>query len=164
MRPRTRNRKLSHSTLPKRSLLARDRALHVLSEMRRNPKLSLKHAARLHGIRPETVRKYFPSALKKSSGKFGATKGDRFSATLYIPDAQGNSVAIEARSSKERKQISQYLRDLGRYLRGHRNALAAWYGKKIAGVELVAAGVTIKAIEPALSDFSLYRTFNSGAA
>jgi hypothetical protein len=132
--------------------------------MRRDPSLSLSHAANLQGVKPDTVKKYLPSALKKSNGKFQATKSDRYSATLYIPDAHGNSIAVKTHSSKEREQLSQYLRDLGRYLRGKRDALAPWHGKRVAGVELVTAGRTIAVIEPALSDFSLYRTFNGGAA
>ena len=51
-----------------------------------------------------------------------------------------------------------------RYLRGKRDTLAAWHGKKIAGVKLVTDGRTLAAIEPALSEFSLYRAFNGGAA
>jgi hypothetical protein len=132
--------------------------------MRRDPDLSFTHATKLQGVKPSTVRKYLPAALKKANGKFRATKSDRYAAMLYIPDAQGNSVAVKTRSSKEREQLSHYLRDLGRYLRGKRDALAPWHGKKVAGVELVTAGRTIEAIEPALSDFSLYRTFNGGAA
>lgn len=132
--------------------------------MRHNPSLSLYHAAKADGVKPETVKKHFPLALKTSGGKFRATRSDRYQATLYLPDAHGNSVPLQTRSSRERQQASQYLRDLGRYLRGQKNALAGWHGKKIAGVELVTAGRTIVAIEPALSEFSLYRTFNGGAA
>jgi hypothetical protein len=151
------------SQLSERSYAARDRALHVLSAMRHESNLSLTHAARLQGVKRETIKKYFPSALKKANGKFRATKSDRYTATLYVPDAHGNSVAVKTRSSREREQLGQYLRDLGRYLRGKRDALAPWHRKRIAGVELVTAGRTIVAIEPALSDFSLYRTFNGGA-
>jgi hypothetical protein len=53
------------------------------------------------------------------------------------------------------------LRDIGRAQRGDAKALSKWDGKKIAGVELVTDERTLAAIEPALSDFSLYRTFNS---
>lgn len=155
---------LSSATLSKRSESARDRSLHVLSAMRRDPDLSLSHAAKLQGVKPSTVKKYLPSALKKLDGKFRATRSDRYAATLYIPDAKGNSIPVRTRSSKEREQLSQYLRDLGRYLRGKRGALATWHGKKIAGMELVTAGRTIEGIEPALSDFSLYRTFHGGVA
>jgi len=150
--------------LPERSQSARERALHVIASMRRNPRLSLSHAAKLEGVKVETVKKYMPSALGKANGKFRATKSDCYSATLYVPDAQGNSVAVKTRSSKDREALGQYLRDLGRYLRGKRDALAPWHGKRIAGVELVTSIRTIAAIEPALSEFSLYRTFNSGAS
>jgi hypothetical protein len=146
------------------SYAARDRALHVLAAMRRDPNLSLTHAARLQGVRPETVKKYFPSALKKANAKFRVTKSDRYTEILYIPDAQGNSVAVKTRSSNEREQLSQYLRDLGRFLRGDRDALSTWQGKKVAGFELLTAGRTITAIETELSDFSLYRAFNGGGA
>jgi hypothetical protein len=135
----------------------------VLSAMRRDPKLSLTRAAKLEGIKSSTVKKYFPSALRVSNGKFRVTKGDRYSQTLYVPDSQGNSVPVNTTSSKQRKELSNYLRDLGRYLRGDRNALAQWQGKEIGGIELVTDARTIKVIEPALSDFSLYRTLNGGA-
>jgi hypothetical protein len=154
---------LSIRKLSERSQLARDHALHVLSAMRRDPNLSLARAAKLQGIKSETVKKYFPSALKKSNGKLQVTKGDRFAVTLYVPDVHGNPVPLVTHSSKERKQASEYLRDLGRYLHGKRDALSRWHGKKIAGVELVTAGRTLRAIEPSLSGFSLYRAFNSGA-
>ena len=81
--------------------------------------------------------------------------------TLYIPDAQGNAVAIKTRSSRERSEAGQYLRDIGLALGGDVGALAKWHGKKIAGVELVTDASALAAIEPALSDFSLYRIFNS---
>jgi hypothetical protein len=150
--------------LSQQSEFARDRALHVLAAMRRDSSLSLSRAAKAEGVKPETVKKNFPLALRKSGGKFRTTKSDRFQATLYLPDARGNSVPLQTRSSRERQQASQYLRDLGRYLRGQKNALARWHGKKIAGVELVTAGRTIVVIEPALSEFSLYRAFNGGGA
>ena len=157
-------RKLSNAKLSQRSQSAYDRSLHVLAAMRRDPKLSLTHAAKLQGVKRETVKRYFPSALKQAHGKFRVTKSDRNAATLYIPDARGNSIAVNTRSSKDRQALSRYLRDLGRYLRGSRNALAPWHGKQIAGVALVTAGRTIVGIEPALSEFSLYRAFNGGAA
>jgi len=159
------NRKqgLSHTALPMRSQLARDRALHVVAAMRKDPRLSLARAAKLHGVKQETIKKHLSSALKKKNGKFQVTKSDRYRATLYVPDADGNSVAVNTRSSKEREQLSRYLRDLGRYLRGNREALSTWEGKKIGDLVLVTDGRTLKAIEPALSDFSLYRSLNGGA-
>jgi len=155
---------LSVGSLRERSQAARDRALHVLADMRHDPNLSLTHAAKLQGIKPGTVKKYFPSALKEAQRKFQVTKSDRYAATLYVPDVLGNAVAVKTHSSKERERLGRYLRDLGRYLRGNRDALAEWQGKKIAGVELVTDGRTLATIEAALSGFSLYRAFNGGAA
>lgn len=164
MRRKTKHRTIPLSRLPQRSLAARDRSLHVLASMRHDPKLSLTHAAKLEGVKPDTLRKYFPSALEKTKGKFRATKSDRYTTALYVPDAYGDSVAIKTRSSKDREALGQYLRDLGRYLRGDREALLRWHGRKIAGVELVTDERAIIAIEPALSDFALYRSFNGGMA
>lgn len=152
------------SRLQQRSLAARDRGFHVLAAMRHDPTLSLSHAARLQGIKPETVKKYFPSALEKSSGKYRVTKRDRYPETLYIPDAQGNAIAVKTRSSSDREALGQYLRDLGRYLRGDLDALSRWQGKKVAGIEFVTDERAIMAMEPALSDFALYRAFNGGTA
>jgi hypothetical protein len=167
---RKRQRQAQHSRgllnrhLTQQSELARNRALHVLAAMRRDPYLSLSRAAKLEGVKPETVKRHFSSSLRKSAGKFTATKSDRHVATLYLPDAHGSPIPIPTRSAKERKQASNYLRDLGRYLRGQKNALAKWHGKKIAGVELVTAGRTVVALEPALFDFHIYRVLNGGAA
>lgn len=157
-------RSIPISRLSERSYAARDRGLHVLAAMRDDPTLSLSHAAKLEGVKPETVKNYFPSALKKSNGKLRVTKSDRYTETLYVPDAQGNPVAVKTRSSKDREALGHYLRDLGRYLGGDRDALSRWRGRKVAGVELVTDERAIMAMEPALSDFSLYRTFNSGNA
>jgi hypothetical protein len=153
-------RPLSIGSLPQRSQLTRDRAVHVISAMHRDPTLSLARAAKSQGIKAETVKKYFPSALKKSNGRVRVTKSDRLSVTLYVPDAGGNPVPIVTSSYRDRRQVSRYLRDLGRYLRGERDALAPWHGKKIAGVELVTDSGTLRAIEPALPGFSPYRVIN----
>ena len=132
--------------------------------MRDDPNAFTESRCQAEGVKPETVKKYFPSALQKIERKVRVTKSDQYTATLYIPDAQGNPVAVKTRSSKDREALGQYLRDLGRYLRGDRDALSRWRGKKIAGVELVTDERAIMAIEPALSDFSLYRAFNGGSA
>jgi hypothetical protein len=92
------------------------------------------------------------------------TKSDRFTETLNIPDSTGKAAVITTHSSKERIEASRYLRDLGRSSRGKRGFLAEWKGKKIAGVEVFADEDAISSIEPLLSDFSLYRTTNGGAA
>jgi hypothetical protein len=155
---------VSVSKLSERSSASRNSALHVIAALRHDAKLSLTHASKLAGVRPETVKKYFPSALKKTNGNFQVTKSDRYTVTLYVPDANGHEIPVKTRSSREREQLGQYLGDLGRHLRGKRGALSKWQGKTIAGVELVTDPRTLIAIEPALSGFSLYRSFNAGSA
>jgi len=132
--------------------------------MRRDSRLTLSHASRLQGVKLRTVTKYFPSALSKARGKFRVKKSDRFQVTLYLPDKQGNPVEIRTGSYEVRQQSGAFLRDLGRAARGKLNALSKWHGKKIAGVELVTDIKAIKAMEPGLSDFALYRAFNTGNA
>ena len=117
-RKRQRHGGNSHSLLNlhlgQKSELARDRGLHVLAAMRRDPNLSLSRAAKLEGVKPETVKKHFSSSLRKVAGKFTVTKSDRYAATLYVPDVHGSPVPLPTRSSKQRRQASNYLRDLGR--------------------------------------------------
>jgi hypothetical protein len=132
--------------------------------MRRDPKLSLTRAAKLQGVKAATVKKYFPTAFQRISGKYRVTKSDRHTITLYVPDVRGHPVSVKTHSSKERRALGRYLRDVGRFIGGKRDAMAEWHGKRIAAVELVTSSRVLIAIEPALSEFSLYRTFNSGAA
>jgi hypothetical protein len=152
------------TALSQRSLRARDRSENALTAMRRDLRLRATQAAKLYRVKVATIQKYFPSELRKVNGRLQVRTTGRYSVTLYLPDEHGNAVPIHTRSYRERKQASDYLRDVGRYLGGDRNALSKWRGKKIAGVDLVTEGRTLVAIEPALSEFSLYRALNGGAA
>lgn len=156
--------RLSTSKLAARSQSTRDLALHVLAAMRRDPKLSLSRAAKLQGIKSETVRKYFPKDFRKSKGKFHVTKSDRHTAILYIVNEHGEYVPVQTHSSKERKQAGQHKRDLNRYQRGQGNALLPWRDKEIAGIRVLTDPATIKAIESTIAEFSLYKTYSGGAA
>lgn len=131
--------------------------------MRGDPRLRATQAAKLYRVKVATIQKYFPSELRKVNGRLQVRTG-RYSVTLYLPDEHGYPVPLHTRSYRERKQASDYLRDVGRYLGGNRKALSKWRGKKIAGVDLVTEGRTLVAIEPALSEFSLYRALNGGAS
>ena len=108
--------RLSNSSLPMRSRLARDRALNALAAMRKDPNLSFTHAAKMYGVKEETIKKHFSSALKKEKGRFKVAKSDRYRSTLYVPSADGQPVPVQTRGSRERRQLSNYLRDVGRYM------------------------------------------------
>jgi hypothetical protein len=71
---RTKARFISTSKLSDKSSSARDRALHVLADMRHDPNLSITRAAKMRNIKRETIKKYFSSSLNKVKGKFQVTK------------------------------------------------------------------------------------------
>src|SRR5882724_5780144 len=71
---RKQNGPIALSPLSTRSSAARDRAVHVLAEMRNDPSLLLGQAARLHGVKSSTVKKYLGSALEKVRGRLRVTK------------------------------------------------------------------------------------------
>ena len=131
--------------------------------MRRNPNLKLSAAARSFGVKPSVVERYFGSSLEKVTGHWRVRKSDHFSETMYVPDARGNPVPVHTQNSKERAQVSAFLRDIGRFFRGDKHAMEKWRGNRIAGVELVTAYRILISIEAQLSDFSIYNAFNGGA-
>ena len=70
--PGRRSRNLAISALPERSQSARERSLSVLAAMRRDSSLSLTRAAKLEGVKRETVKRYFSPAFKRENGKFSS--------------------------------------------------------------------------------------------
>lgn len=151
-------------TLRKRSDEARERALSALAAIRRGATLS--RAARENGVTPRTVRRYVGSALVQGrpGGRIHATKSDRLVRYLVIPGPEGPR-EISVRGSKPASEFAKYKAAVNRFLRGDRNALANWHGKKIAGIELVTEPKTL--VEQARKDllpYSLYRSLAGGAA
>ena len=124
------NNKLRRSSLRTRE--ARDRALQVLSAMRREH-LSLSAASRRERIKPATVLRYVGSAVRqdKPSGRFRATAGDRFRRDLRIPTPQGYTT-VPVYGSKKARFVSDYLNAVGSYLRsGSRAELSRFRGKTL---------------------------------
>jgi len=156
------SRSVPLAKLPKRSAQTRTNAIHVLSEMRRNSQLRLSAAARSFGVKPSVIKKYLGSSLEKVNGHWRVRKSDRFRETMYLPDRQGKPVPVPTRKSKERKQVSAVLRDIGRFYRGNKRAMNKWRNKSIAGVEVITDPRILIAIESQLSDFSIYNAFNGG--
>jgi hypothetical protein len=127
---------------------------------------SLSQAARDNGVSERTIKKYIGSALlqDRPGGRIRATKSDRFVRYLQIPGPHGQ-IEIRARGSKEASEAANYKAAVNRYLRGDLNALAPWSGKKIAGIELITAGRTLKGLaQEELLPYSLYRSLSGGAA
>ena len=62
-------------------------------------------------------------------------------------------------------EFARYKAAINRLLRGDRNAMAPWHGKKIAGIELITDTKTL--VEQARKDllpYSIYRALAGGAA
>jgi hypothetical protein len=159
---RTRSASILSRPLPEGSRLARNRSEKAIRFALHNPDVPMTRVAKLHRVKVATIKDYFE--LIKVKGRLQVKNSGRYSLTVYLPDKHGYPVPLDTPSRRERRQASDYLRDVGRYLGGNRKALSKWRGRKIAGVELVTDGPTLVAMEPALSDFSLYRALNGGAA
>jgi hypothetical protein len=148
--------------LPKTSQFARERVLDALYDMRRGASLS--RAARENGVTPRTIRRYAGSALvqDRPGGRIRATKADRLVRYLVIPGPDGPR-EISVRGSKAASEFAKYKAAANRFLRGDRDALVAWHGKKIGGIELITAGSTLKNLaDKGLLPYSLYRSFSGG--
>jgi hypothetical protein len=152
------------SQLSERSYAAHDRSLHVLAALRRDPTLTLTRAAELEGVSNRTLKKYVGPELQKVGNRYYVTRSDRRVAYVFLPDERGNTLLRKLTSSKERKQSGAYLADFNRYRRGNIIALKKWRTVKIGGFGLLTDPRTIKASEPEIAEFNLYRAFNGGAA
>jgi hypothetical protein len=152
------------SRLSERSQSARDRSIRALWDIRHGA--SPAQAARDNEVTTRTIRKYVGSALlqDRPGGRIRATKSDRYVRYLQIPGPHG-AVDITAHGSKEASEVARYKSAVNRFLRGERNALAEWHGKKIAGVDLITAERTLKSLaDKDLLPYSLYRSFSGDAA
>jgi len=161
---RRRPRRISVSRSSQRSDAARDRAIRALWDIRHGASPS--QAARDNEVTTRTIKKYVGSALlqDRPGGRIRATKSDRYVRYLQIPGPHG-PIDITAHGSKEASEIARYKAAVNRFLRGERNALAEWHGKKIAGVDLITAGRTLKDLaQKDLLPYSLYRSLSGGAA
>ncbi len=143
---------------------ARERALKALSAMRRGDTLS--RAARDNGVTARTIKRYGGSALvqDRPGGRIRATKSDRLVRYLQIPGPDGPR-DVTVRGSKAASEFANYKAAINRLLRGDRNAMATWHGKKIAGIELITDTKTLtEQARKELLPYSLYRSLAGGAA
>jgi hypothetical protein len=148
----------------KQDEVARERSLKALSAMRRGD--SLFKAARENGLTIRTVKRYVGSELvqDRPGGRIRATKSDRLLRPLQIPGPDGPR-DIEVRGSKTAARFAKYKASINRLLRGDRNAMSEWHGRRIAGIELVTdPKVLIEQARKEILPYSLYRSLSGGAA
>ena len=129
-----------------RAFEAKQRAFHAVARMRHEG-LSIEAASREEGTTSATVKKYLPAALRRSkSGRWTATKSDRYLRLLSLPGPHG-PVIVRAHGSKEAQFASAYLASLSRWARTEKAyELAAFHGKKIGSFKLITASRTLKAL------------------
>jgi hypothetical protein len=145
----------------KRSLITQENVFRALTAMRHGASIS--RAARDNGVTPRTIKRYAGSALvqDRPGGRIRAAKSDRLVRYLQIPGPDG-PVEITVRGSKTASEVAKYKAAVNRFLRGDRNALKPWEGRKIAGNELLISPAAIKALaERDLVPYSLYRTLGA---
>jgi hypothetical protein len=143
---------------------ARSRALRALSAMRQGASIS--KAGRENGVTPRTIKRYAGSALvqDRPGGRIRATKSDRLVRYLQIPGTDGPR-DVNVRGSKAASEFANYKAAINRLLRGDRNAMAAWHGKTIAGIELITNTTTlVEQARKELLPYSLYRSLAGGGA
>jgi hypothetical protein len=159
-----RTRRISASRLVDRSDAARERALKALAAMRHGDTLS--RAARDNGVTVRTIKRYVGSALiqDRPGGRIRATKSDRLVRYLQVPGPDGPR-DVSVRGSKAASEIANYKAAVNRLLRGDRNAMTAWHGKKVAGIQLITdPKLLVEQARKEILPYSLYRSLAGGAA
>lgn len=127
--------------MPKRkktkSKAARQRALSVLSWMRRRGE-SLSKAARALHTTPRTVRKLVGEQLQRTaSGRYTVKETDRLKRELNVFGPDGYE-SVTVRSFKQAQLASEHLIAVNRFLRtGDAAWLKPFDGKKIKGILLL---------------------------
>lgn len=143
-----------------------ERVLRVLGRMRRD-NVSLFHASRLEGIKPETVVRNARGALYRSGpGKpWKVRPEDHLSAAMTVLTRFGPTTAI-VHSSRERKLLGDYDSALRMWRAGEYGAtaaLAAFRGKTVGGHTLITDTRLLNQLEEAgqLDFDTLYTSLGS---
>src|SRR5438105_9672467 len=114
-------RDTSSKRLSDRGQAERTKALHVLSDLRRDPNLTPTQAAKNREISLDAIRKYIgPQLIQEGpGGRIRVTQSDRLQATLNIPsDKPDVLIPIHTSSSKERYLVGEWFASINEASRG----------------------------------------------
>ena len=130
-----------YSSLTAREKATRERALNLLSDLRRGEG-SYSDLLEKHRLDTRTARRYLGRNLLGGTGgePVRASKADRRVRELMFPMSSGD-VHIRTRSSLDATKLSDFFRDRDKLLRGKLSAEefeAKWRGVRVAGQELFA--------------------------
>jgi len=146
----------SARNLSERSQSTRAKALHVLSDLRRDTKLTLSQAAKNREVSPRSIRKYIGSQLKqeRSGGKLRVTSSDRLRATLHTPSTKPDVlIPIHTKSSKERYLVGEWFASIVEAGRGDFSRLNRFpKGTYIDGVRLPTGAYEVQKILEAMEN------------
>ena len=139
-------RPLRYSSLTARQKLTRERALALLSDLRRG-KGSYSELLRKHRLDTRTAHRYLGRDLLGGTGgePVRPSKADRRVRELMFPTFDGD-VPVRTRSSQDATKLSEFYRDRDKLLRNKMSAHdfeAKWRGVRIAGRELFADAAAI---------------------
>ena len=135
-----------YSSLTPREKAERERALALLSDLRRG-KGSYSALLRKHQLDSSTARKHLGRNLLGGAGgtPVRATKADKLVRDLMFPTAFGD-VRFRTRSSEDATKLSDYYQDRDKLLRGKLRAddfEAKWEGMDVADREVFADAAEI---------------------
>lgn len=143
---------LRYSSLTEREKATRERALTLLSDLRRGEG-SYSELLRMHHLDTRTARRYLGRDL--TGGANGEpvrpSKSDRRIRELMFPAPVGD-VPVLIRGSKDATQLSEFFRDRDKLLGKKLSAAsfeAKWRGVRVAGRELFADATAIFHMENA---------------
>jgi hypothetical protein len=127
MAPRTAEQ---YHSKPERVQVLWDKVISVISEMRKDEKLSLQKASKEAGISPSTVKRWGGSALqKRPSGRWVPKRVDNLLRILRMPAPDGMR-DIGVRGLRKATLLSNYWAAVHGYLEtGNRSGLEEFRGK-----------------------------------
>lgn len=149
-------RRQSARNLSRRSQSTRAKTLHVLSDLRRDPKLNSTQAAKNREVSLHSMWKHVGSELKQErpGGRIRVTASDRLRATLHIPTKKPDVlVPIHTKGSKERYLVGEWFASIKEAGRGEFSRLNRFpKGTYIDGVRLPTGRNEVQKILEALEN------------
>jgi hypothetical protein len=140
--------------LSQHSRSTRIKALHVLSDLRRDPSLTFTQAAKNREISTRSVRKQIGSQLKQErpGGRIRVPASDRIRETLNIPSTRPDVlIPIHTKGSKERYLVGEWIAAIKEAGRGDFGRLNRFpKGTFIDGVRLPTGRYEVQKILEAL--------------
>jgi hypothetical protein len=126
---------MARTPLLPRQVAARSRALNAIADLRRGEVRSLSEAARRRGTTVRSIRKYTPSAIRRSAGsrRWQARPGDTYGSTMTVLTVDGVRT-MRIQGSRQRSIVGAHWTAVGTFERtGDESVLQPFAGVSITG-------------------------------